>query len=265
MKKNICFLFSGQIRKNSLKNNVSDDNTILNSYKNIFNESIKEKYNCDIFISTDIIDIDKTLNYFGKEYVKNIHCSNNNFYLNEISSNILDAEYYVDNYCKNIILDRDYWTQPHSAIQFHRLYDCFNLAKNYTSIDNYDYIVRLRLDTVINNNLLDYLEKLDIEKDIYLYGLMDYFAIGRSIIMKEYCTLVKKLGSYNKNYYKKYYNFKSNLTGSDHFYSEIQQLRWTYSPEHQLFEHLYEFCEKNNLDIDTTIKHCFNNMSIIYR
>jgi len=265
MKKNICFILSGQIRKNSLKDDVSDDNTILESYKNIFSDLLKEKYNYNIFISTDIINISKTFNYFGEENVKNIHCSDNNFYLHPISNNILDVNYYKDIYLKSIIPDLGYWINDAAVFQFHRLYDCFNLAENYTSIDNYDYIVRMRLDTVINNNLLDYLEKLDLETSVYLYGMMDYFAIGRTIIMKEYCTLIKKYGLYNKYHYNKYYNFKSNLTGIDHFYHKENKLRWTYSPEYQLFEHLYDFCEKNNLDIDTTIKHCFNSMSIIYR
>lgn len=264
MKKNICFLFSGQIRKNSLKNDVSDDN-ILNSYKNIFNDAIKEKYNCDIFISTDIIDIDKTLNYFGKECVKNIHCSDNNFYLNPISSNIIDVNYYLDLYLKNIIPGQGYWIDTRAVYQFHRLYDCFNLVENYISIDNYDYIVRLRLDTVFCNNLLDYFEKLDFEKDVYLYGMQDYFAVGRSIIMKEYCTLIKKFGLYNKFHTKKYYNFKSNLIDTDHFYNEENKLQWSYSPEYQVFECLFDFCDKNNLDIDTSIKHCFTHMCTIYR
>ena len=55
--KKVCYLFSGQIRKNSLKDNLSTDTTILDSYKNIFNDRIKEKYDCNIFISTDTINI----------------------------------------------------------------------------------------------------------------------------------------------------------------------------------------------------------------
>lgn len=47
--KKVCYLFSGQIRKNSLKDNLSTDTTILDSYKNIF-------------ISTDTIDINIYIN-----------------------------------------------------------------------------------------------------------------------------------------------------------------------------------------------------------
>jgi hypothetical protein len=260
--KKICFILSGQIRKNSLRDELSTDNTITDSFNEyIFNKKLKEKYDYDIFISTDTIDIKKTLNFFSKEKVKNIHCSNNDFYLNPITKNIPSVNYYDGLYHKNHI--DGYQHHERSVYQYHRLYDCYNLAENYNSINNYDYIVRMRLDMAFNNDINNYLEILDNDPNIHIFCHGDVFAIGRKNIMKEYCTTINnKFGKYNKHYYKKNYNFKNSIIGYEHFYSN-DPVEWSYSPEFQIYECLFEFCEENNLDIDSSLKYC--NCGYLYR
>ena len=84
-KKSIAIFFSGQIRTNSLSNNKNNNNLILNSINlNLINVKFKNKYNYDIFISTDEIDINKTKNQFNNN-LKNIHCIEKNYYLNNPS------------------------------------------------------------------------------------------------------------------------------------------------------------------------------------
>jgi hypothetical protein len=39
-----------------------------------------------------------------------------------------------------------------------------------------------------------------------------------------------------------------------HEYNILDKKRWTYAAERQLFEMLFEYCNKNNLDINKTIK-----------
>jgi hypothetical protein len=74
-KKNIAILFSGQIRSNSLSLNNNNNDLILNSMNiNFINNDFKSKYNYDIFISSDEINVDKTMNYFENN-VKNIFLS----------------------------------------------------------------------------------------------------------------------------------------------------------------------------------------------
>lgn len=73
-KKNIAILFSGQMRKNSLKSYDFNDNTIINSISlNFINDEFKNKYNYDIFISTDNANIEKIIEYFGKEHILKIY------------------------------------------------------------------------------------------------------------------------------------------------------------------------------------------------
>ena len=66
MKKRVGILFSGQIRSNSLNPNYNNDNIILDSISQYFlNSQFKEKYNYDVFISTDNIDVERAKSYFG--------------------------------------------------------------------------------------------------------------------------------------------------------------------------------------------------------
>lgn len=76
--KNIIFLLSGQSRKNSLSDSFYSDETILNSFKNyVFTNELKKKFNYKVFVSSDNINIDKMLNFFGLPYIGNIHLFDN--------------------------------------------------------------------------------------------------------------------------------------------------------------------------------------------
>ena len=57
LKHKIGFLFTGHIRSNPLGFTTKPNYTILNSFnKYIFTEEFKNKYDYDIFLSTDTID-----------------------------------------------------------------------------------------------------------------------------------------------------------------------------------------------------------------
>ena len=92
-KKNIAILFSGQIRSNLLSLNKNNNNLIIDSIIdsidiNFINNEFKNKYNYDIFISTDELDLEKTLKYFGNN-IKNIYLSDRDIYLDKINNHIV--------------------------------------------------------------------------------------------------------------------------------------------------------------------------------
>jgi hypothetical protein len=119
-KTKIAIVFSGQIRENQLWNNkvelpknLPDGilHDILESWsKHFFTTEFKENVDYDIFISTDDIDIQKTLSFFGRSKVKNIYLSNSNFYLNPIKSKLASVEFYMDRLYK--ITDSNYIRYP---------------------------------------------------------------------------------------------------------------------------------------------------------
>jgi hypothetical protein len=234
-KKSIAILFSGQMRTNSLKSYENNDDTIINSItKNFINENFKNKYNYDIFISTDNCDINKIINYFGISNIKNIHLMDINKYLYDINNNIESFDVIYNNY-----INRDYENcrlHSHTVIQFYRLYDCYNLMLNYKSKDSYDYIIRSRLDIIFEEDINKYLDILDNEDNIHYYGYFDFFGIGRVGIMEYYCNMIKN----------KYGTYKS--------YNEYDYYTWRYAPEIQLSECLADYCNINNINHYISIK-----------
>jgi len=77
-KKRIAILYSGQMRLNSLNTNEKKNTTILNSISDfLLTEKFIKKYDYDIFIGTDNIDIYESYNFFG-ENLKNIHIAEKN-------------------------------------------------------------------------------------------------------------------------------------------------------------------------------------------
>ena len=77
----------------------------------------------------------------------------------------------------------------------------------------------------------------------------DFFAVGRPEIMHCYCNGLK--GNYGN------YNFKTNVPEFPPVMTDYQcaeRITWTYAPERQLFEMLFEYCNNNNMKIHESIK-----------
>ena len=86
----------------------------------------------------------------------------------------------------------------------------------------------------------------------------DCMSIGKTDIMQCYCTgLENNYGNYV------YLTHVPRNTPIMHAYNTIERRRWTYAPERQLFEMLFEYCNNNNLDINDSIKS--NDMCSIVR
>ena len=247
-KKNIVFLFCGESRTSPISlNNEKRSIDILNSYnKYIFTEEFKSKYNYKIFISTDDINLSDTFDYFLQENVENIHLLNTNNYYKNINSKIKDVKYYLNNYNnKNFGIYQKYENSIH---QHYKILDCYNMLRNSNNFNNINYIIRLRLDILINIDLCTLINKLENNLNLQIILGWDFFAIGRPEIMKCYCTGLEN----------NYGNYKFNVIVPRKLpimedYHTIDKKRWTYAAERQLFEMIFEYCNNNNHDINIAI------------
>lgn len=251
--KKVAILFSGQIRENTLGYNDNACEDISNSYSTHFiTDKFKEHCDYDIFIETDNINIEKTLDFFGKDKVKNIHCENTGYYLCPVESKLQSVEFYMDRYYK--LTDEGFTRFPESIYQYHRIARCFELLENYKNPEEYDYIIRSRLDTVYENNIFEYFEHLNNNKKCQIMAYDEAFAIGRPQIMRVYFDMINNSPTYQTHNLRD--NFKLNMVSIENW-KNCLKTQWHYLKYSslQIYESLYQYCDANNLDIDTTVNH----------
>jgi hypothetical protein len=271
MKKKIGIVFSGQIRENSLGDTIAMVpecvpigylHDILESYsKHFFTDEFKNDNDYDIFISTDFINVEKTLDFFGKDNVKNIHLSNNEYYLHPIQTELKSIDYYLDRMYK--MTDSAYIRFPDVINQCHRMADCYEMLRNYGSPHNYDYIIRTRLDTVYHRDINDVIKTLINNPSLIYLGNDDQFAVGRPAIMHVYFNWINNYCTYHDYFNRN--NFKSSICSIEtwqSFTNPANEKTYKYSSM-QLWESLYRYCDDNGLDIDTSIQYV--NYGIIRR
>jgi hypothetical protein len=220
-------------------------------------------------MSTDDTHLDNTYNYFGIDNVKNLHLLNTGFYKENITFHIPSIDHFIEKYRREDKHGKH--TFEGSIHQHYKIYDCFNLLENYTSIYEYDYIIRLRPDLIFDYDISEYIKYLDKNINVHILTRWDFFAIGKPDIMKYYCCSLKnKFGTYN---------FDTNVDDIDSieicdsdttfFSGKYKDLKinnphiWTYAPEIQVFETLLEFCDINGLDINKSMKDPIKNSDII--
>jgi hypothetical protein len=131
------------------------------------------------------------------------------------------------------------------------------MLTNYENYENYDYIIRCRLDTEFLSDVANEIEIMNYNTNVHLVGAWDAFAIGRPEIMKRYCCLVAdgKYGTYD--YLHKEREISNTLIGKHRYHTaKLDPLSWYYSPEMQLFEMLFQYFDENNYDINDAVRGC---------
>ena len=176
-KPKIGFLFTGHIRSNPLGFTSYPNFKILESFNNfIFTEEFKNKYDYDIFIATDSIDIHKAYDFFIPNCVKNIQCTNQfnlpPFYLNSLKNYIHSESYFRELFLQQPNINYyDYNIGANQIIgQMYRIYDAFNMLNNYEDYNNYDFICKIRLDVEITENILESINKMNNDNNIQMIG-----------------------------------------------------------------------------------------------
>jgi hypothetical protein len=248
-RKKIVFLFSGNARTSPFTvDKEKRSQAILDSYNQyIFTESFKEKYDYEVYITSDNIHLQDTIQYFSKNHIKNIHLLDSEYYLTH-NSDTKNIEYYLNQY------NQKDWSQHQkyegSIHQHYKILDCYELAKKDNSLQNCDYIVRIRLDVVLQKSIEEVIQLLETSPALKIVIDWDFFALGTPPIMEWYCTGLEH----------NYGNYQYNVPVPDTLpvmndYGRDDKKRWTYSAERQLFEMLYDYCHQHKLDINQTIMH----------
>jgi hypothetical protein len=252
---NIVFLFSGQSRTFPFSHNRNGNHIqMLERYnKFIFTEKFKSMYKYKIYITTDDLQLSDTISYFGDNNIGNIHLLNTNYYKKNVNIHSKNIETYFDKYNINADWSNGYAKYDNSIQQHYKIMDCYNLFINDSDSDinitNCDFIIRLRLDLEFTLDILDILEKFKIDPKIEIIMDWDFLAIGKPKIMECYCN------GLNNNYGKyKYLTPVPDVPPIMGDYHTIDKYIWTYAPERQLFEMLFEYCNKNNIDMNDAIK-----------
>lgn len=249
----VVFLFSGQARTSPFSHEIADrKGIILKGYTdNVFTDEFKKKYDFKIYVSADNIHLADIKTYFKESNIGNIHLFGKNgeldWYMKNIDTKLNNVNFYLDIYNSK---DWSKFTKYENSIhQHYKIMDCYNLFDNDKSIRRCKFIVRSRMDVEFTENILGILSRLEEKPQVQIFMHWDFFAIGRPEIMQCYCNGLK--GNYGN------YNFKTSVPEFPPLmldYDHVERIRWTYSPERQLFEMLFEYCNNANLKIHESIK-----------
>jgi hypothetical protein len=273
-KSRIGFLFTGEIRSNPLAFMPTNPNyEILETLnKFVFNEEFKKKYDYDVFISTNSIDINKAFDFFG--YDNNGLCNLKNIrmekqleimdpsYVYDIPHKSIDINYFKSEFLKQDLTGYDVGIALMPLDQMYKVYDAFNMLNNYNSYgnySNYDFICKIRLDMLIRENIIDNLNRINNNPDIQMITYWDMNLLGKPEIMKYYCeAITNKFGFYDFST-SNYPNFGELImfTYGTYCHFKNDKYNWRFTNEMQLIEHMCRYCEENNLDASKTIKHGF--------
>jgi len=250
MKPRIAFLFSGEIRSNSLNCDVSNNSLVLDTFSQyLFNDELTSKYDYDVFISTNTIDISNAITYFGPQ-LKNIHLYEKNLYLQPVQTQIPDYEFFRHK-CASYKYDGK-WVSKGNIWQMYRILDVANLMENYiaTSGTTYNLIVRLRLDTPFTAPIIPLFNEMIETPTLQTTVLSDLFLLGRPAIMHNYLHALE----HNYMLYKKgHYEFERFIMDC-HTYDTCNDFGYAFSPEVQVSECFFQYCIANNMTIGTVLK-----------
>jgi len=170
-----------------------------------------------------------------------------NYYLNPIKNEITDVEKYIIEYDKQDFSNVLKFTR--SIEQHYKILDCYNLFKNDNPFTKVDYVIRMRPDCIICQDIMESISLFNDNPELQIVIKWDFFAIGKPKIMHEcYCN------GLNNNY--GHYTYKTivpDILPVMNDYKYRDHYHWLYAPERQLFEMLYEYCNNNGLDINKTI------------
>lgn len=259
MKKRIAILYSGGMRANGLNPDYNADNIILNATNDFFlNKEFKEKYNYDVFFSTDVIDIDKAINFYGN-HLKNIHIDEKKWCLYPIDKKLPEYSYFYDKYIERTPFN-SFDTHIHTVHQFYRMYWVYNLAKDYEIKNNlhYDYFIRIRPDSRLTQNLMP------------LFDLIEKYNIKIFLEHEHICVI--------HNEFEEFFNFVDYF---GHFYepADLSHILYTvymvpilynkiftFCPERQLYEYIYYIVKKKGQNFKDVFRRLiYPTYNLLYR
>ena len=241
--KKCCILLSGEWRTNStsIKKNFVKHPEINERLLEIIKKLESYNISIDIFIVTDDLHIQNTLDTFGNR-IKNIYLMDTKYILNPSKVSFYvkkpspSVENYIDKYLicrKNSYLSNtdpiikeipydNFKKHPNAIRQFYKLNLCYKLAQSY---GEYDMMMRYRPDVIIDCNINDaFIER--IKNNIIINN--DMFFCGTKKLMERICNIIEVYGAFY------YYHIEK---------KEESLTRWMTAPETQvcyIYQDLYE-------------------------
>jgi hypothetical protein len=263
MKKRIGFICSGQIRDNSLNPNQINDNVILESFKNnLLNDEFISKYDYDFFISTDYIDVDKSIKFFG-DNLKNINITEDKWYLSKLTNPINDFDYYFNRFIELTKNYKNFILHEHSMFQYYRMYSAYMMLKDYQIKENihYDYFVRIRPDIRIMQDI-NFIFNLLENTNLKIVLEHEQLCILKPDL-EEMFDLVKHYGEFNQTavpsnrVYMQFYNTKMGLSKDfpieyKNHENFLNDTLIRFSPEKQFVDHIYNLMKIKNLNPESS-------------
>lgn len=240
MKKRVAIIYSGQIRTNSLNPNPRDNQVLESLQKYLLNDEFKAKYDHDVFISTDDINIEKAYQFFGPA-LKNIAFWEKGTFLNPISRHVTPHEPLYTRF-----RNKDFgWLNPY-AEQYHQYYRAYlacEMVRDYQAKTEvkYDYFIKLRPDIRLKKNLLPIFEQLDGGKKAFMeHNLLE-------IMSFEFFDLLWYLA----NFYGEYTQWVGdghNINGEYPNFCPMDCISIRYASEMQVTNCLYGLMRRKNYD-----------------
>jgi hypothetical protein len=261
MKKRVAILFSGQTRSNSLNANYNKDTLILDSIsQNFLNAEFKSKYDYDVFMSIDQIDFENAAHFFGTN-LKNIHITETDTYLHPIEIAIPKYDFFYE---KMTQLDYKGCTSYiQNTYQYYRFFCAYNMMRIYQNQTdtNYDYIVRIRPDSRLMQNLIGLFNILD-KTDIKFITEHEQLCIFK-YELRDICKLIDHFGTYNKSMHEKYSVYRFYSRNKAEVFDDVQ-LR--FSPEKQFMDHVYyTILDKGHEFNDVFLGITYPSFNLLYR
>ena len=113
-------------------------------------------------------------------------------------------------------------------------------------------------------NLDPLFEMIDNLENLQLIADYDFLLIGKLDIMKLFFTMVnEKYGTFGIRDPNKY-QWNKFIMDRNFYYNNLNNYEYTYSPEVQMIECLFEYCYNLGLFIDETLYGTYKEYSSIY-
>lgn len=99
-KPTIFFLFSGQSRSSPFAlRPTPESRQIMDSYNSfVFTELFKSKYEYKVYISTDDIHLQRTIEYFSESKIGNIHLLDTGYYMKPVHPEVQSVSHWLERY-----------------------------------------------------------------------------------------------------------------------------------------------------------------------
>ena len=202
MKPRIAIIYSGQMRTNSLGTRLEggSDTAIVDSTRRfLLTPEFTDRFDYDVFISTDNLDVRRTMTFFGDAHVKNIHLSDTDFKLVPYPA-IPEFEGFLNKYTSIDFVHKPPFTEQ--LIQYHRVLDTHAMIQSFCGSHpdgGYTYagFIKLRPDLELLQDMVPLVRRVVETDEIDVMMERNLLWVCKAKYL-EALTIIRRYGSYTK-------------------------------------------------------------------